>query len=39
MIKAGVLDSAHCVDVLDEMFKLLGKGDYIMGGRTTMSMG
>lgn len=32
MIKAGVLDSARCVDVLDEMFQLLGKGDYIMGG-------
>jgi len=33
MIKAGVLDSAHCVEVLDEMFRLLGKGDYLMGGR------
>ena len=32
MIKAGVLDSAHCVDVLDEMFKLLSRGDYVMGG-------
>ena len=32
MIKAGVLDSARCVDVLDEMFKLVGQGDYIMGG-------
>lgn len=32
MIKAGVLDSAHCVDVIDEVFSLLGKGDYIMGG-------
>lgn len=32
MIKAGALDSARCVDVLDEMFQLLGKGDYIMGG-------
>lgn len=32
MIKAGVLDSARCVDVLDEMFQLVGKGDYIMGG-------
>lgn len=34
MIKAGVLDSAHCVDVLDEMFQLLGKGDYVMGGQS-----
>lgn len=32
MIKAGVLDSKHCVDVLDEMFKLIGSGDYVMGG-------
>lgn len=32
MIKAGVLDAKHCVDVLDEMFKLIGQGDYIMGG-------
>lgn len=32
MIKAGVLDSKRCVDVLDEMFQLTGQGDYIMGG-------
>lgn len=32
MIKAGVLDSKRCIDVLDEMFQLLGKGDYVMGG-------
>lgn len=32
MIRAGVLDSERCVDVLDEMFQLLGRGDYIMGG-------
>ena len=32
MIKAGVLDSAHCVDVEAEVFELLGKGDYVMGG-------
>ena len=32
MIQAGAPDSARCVDVLDEMFQLLGKGDYIMGG-------
>ena len=32
LIKAGVLDSKHCVDVLDEMFQLMGQGDYIMGG-------
>lgn len=32
MIKCGVIDFAHCVDVLEEMFKLLGEGDYVMGG-------
>ena len=32
LIKAGVLDSKRCVDVLDEMFRLMGEGDYIMGG-------
>ena len=32
LLKAGVLDSARCVDVLDEMFQLMGQGDYIMGG-------
>lgn len=32
LIKAGVLDSRRCVDVLDEMFQLLGQGDYILGG-------
>jgi len=32
MIKAGVLDGKQCVETLDEMFKVVGKGDYIMGG-------
>lgn len=32
MIKAGVLDSARCIDVSEEVFGLLGQGDYIMGG-------
>lgn len=32
LLKAGVLDSKRCVDVLDEMFQLMGKGDYLMGG-------
>ena len=34
MVKAGVADSAHCVEVLDEMFKLVSAGDYIMGGQS-----
>lgn len=32
MIKAGVLDSARCIDVEEELFGLLSKGDYVMGG-------
>ena len=32
MIKAGVLDFAHCIDVEEELFELLSKGDYRMGG-------
>ena len=32
MIKAGVLDSARCIDVEEELFELLSKGDYRMGG-------
>lgn len=39
MIKAGVLDSAKCVDTLDEMFKLVSQGDYIMGGSKGNSHG
>jgi len=32
MIKAGVNDMHRCVEVMTEMFVLLGKGDYLMGG-------
>jgi len=32
MIKAGVLDMQKCVDVMDEAFKLMRAGDYLMGG-------
>ena len=32
MIKAGVLDTARCIDVEEELFGLLSKGDYVMGG-------
>ena len=31
MIKAGILDMKRCVEVIDEVFVLLGKGDYLMG--------
>lgn len=32
MIEAGVLDVEGCVDVMEETFRLLGEGDYLMGG-------
>lgn len=32
MIDAGVLDAKRCVEVCEETFSLLGKGDYLMGG-------
>lgn len=39
MIEAGVLDAARCVDVCEETFSLLGKGDYLMGGANHNSHG
>ncbi len=39
LIQCGVIDFAHCVDVLEEMFKLLGEGDYVMGGAKHNSHG
>lgn len=32
MIKAGVLNGDQCVQAIDDMFKVVGEGDYIMGG-------
>ncbi|TXL64474.1 ornithine cyclodeaminase [Cerasibacillus terrae] len=32
VIEAGVLNMNECIDTIEEMFKLLGTGDYIMGG-------
>lgn len=32
MKDAGVLDIKECVDVMDEVFQIMGKGDYLMGG-------
>lgn len=39
MIKAGVKDMAACVDIMEEMFKLLKIGDYRMGGPNGNSHG
>lgn len=30
-VKAGASDAQHCVDVMEEVFELLGQGDYLMG--------
>jgi len=32
-IKAGVLDMVHNVDLIEETFRLLWRGDYLMGGK------
>ena len=32
LIEVGVMDMKKCVDTIEDVFKLLGKGDYIMGG-------
>lgn len=32
MVAAGVNDSKHCISICEEVFGLLAKGDYLMGG-------
>lgn len=32
MLKAGVVDMKRCVASMDDVFRLLGEGDYLMGG-------
>ena len=39
MIKAGVTDMEACVDTMEDMFKLLYKGDYRMAGENNDSHG
>jgi ornithine cyclodeaminase len=39
MLKAGVTDMAGCVASMEEMFKCLGVGDYLMGGANANSHG
>jgi ornithine cyclodeaminase/alanine dehydrogenase-like protein (mu-crystallin family) len=39
MISAGVLDTPRCVDVCEDVFKLLAVGDYLMGGQNHNSHG
>ena len=39
MIKAGVTDMPACVDAMEEVLKLLGMGDFMMGGENHNSHG
>ncbi|MDO5726287.1 MAG: tyramine oxidase subunit B [Tissierellia bacterium] len=39
MIEAGVMDMAECIDEMVEVYKLLSKGDYVMGGKLQNSHG
>ena len=39
MVAAGVTDMAACVDTMEEMFALLGRGDYRMAGKNSDSHG
>ncbi|AHI21526.1 tyramine oxidase subunit B [Corynebacterium vitaeruminis] len=39
MVAAGVKDMAACVDVMEEVFSCLGKGDYRMAGQNNNSHG
>ena len=39
MIKAGVTDVVKCTDCMDELLKILDKGDYRMGGENGNSHG
>ncbi|QKY70167.1 tyramine oxidase subunit B [Lentibacillus sp. CBA3610] len=32
VIEAGVLNMKNCISTIEEMFRLIGKGDFIMGG-------
>ena len=39
IIQAGALDYARCINVEEEIFKLLSTGDYVMGGDKQNSHG
>lgn len=39
MIEAGVTDMRHCIEVMTEVYDLMGKGDYVMGGKNKNSHG
>jgi len=39
VIRAGVLDYKRCTDVVEEIFRLMSVGDYVMGGESHNSHG
>src|SRR5699024_12866084 len=39
MIEAGVLNMSECIVEMEKVFRLLSKGDYIMGGKNHNSHG
>ncbi|MFA6857694.1 MAG: tyramine oxidase subunit B [Treponema sp.] len=39
MIRAGVTDMKSCIDTIEEMFRLMKKGNYVMGGANHNSHG
>ena len=39
VLKAGVTDMHQCVEVMSEVFRLIGEGDYVMGGKNHNSHG
>ena len=39
MVKAGVTDMHACVDSMEEVYRLMGQGDYVMGGKNHNSHG
>jgi len=39
MVRAGVLDMGQCVETMVDMFRLMGKGDYLLGGASQSSHG
>ena len=38
MVKAGVTDMHRCVEVMGEVFDLMGRGDYVMAAKTIIPM-
>lgn len=39
MVKAGVTDMHACVNSMEEVYRLMGQGDYVMGGKNHNSHG